>query len=186
MHLLFASLPLSILQSVHPGSEAASSGFVHMPTDDPGLEPKMPETVQVLLDEVRKCEVLQKTFVGTDCDEHYTEKLNLAQNAFDTAFGKWKAKISVHKERKRKNVDGLLTLGCYGDPDEIQKFLFHASASVLEPLDLRELSFSICSATGMDGFPPTMKLFFCFVLFCFNDSELFFFFLAPKVMCPWG
>ena len=148
---------LSIIKSVHPGTEATGSGFVHMAADEPNLEPELPEPIQTLLDEVKNCEILQKTFAKTDSNTHYSQKLHLAQHAFDTAFKKWEHKISVEKERKRKNVDGLLTLGCYGDPDEIQKFLFHASASVLEPNDLRELSFSICSATGMTNFSHTQQ-----------------------------
>ena len=84
-----------------------------------------------------------------DCEPFYNSKRIAAQAALDEAMGPWKTKMAENREKKRKEIQRLYTLACYGEADRIRRLLFHLSSTLIDPKDLKQITFAINSFSGV-------------------------------------
>ena len=111
-------------------------------------EPTTPSSIVKLEEEFRKSSTLQAEFQGTDCESYYNLKKEAAKESLDKALTSWKTRVAQKKESQNREIRRLYSLGRFGEAEEIRKLLFHISASLLEPGDLKEIVFAVNSFSG--------------------------------------
>ena len=112
-------------------------------------EPDLPADIIQLKEELRRADFLLKHYKGMDCEPFYNSKRVAAQVALDEVLGPWQSKVAEKREKRRKEIQRLYTLACYGEADRIRRLLFHLSSTLIDPKDLKEITFAINSLSGV-------------------------------------
>ena len=139
--------------SLYSATCGSTNGFdedlVHPQNRNSPSEPPLPADIIELKEELRRAEFLLNYYKGMDCESHYNLRKIGAQAALDAAMGPWQNKVAENKEKKRKEIQRLYTLACYGEADQIRRLLFYLSSALIDPKDLKEITFAVNSFSGV-------------------------------------